>query len=103
MRPPAVAVVAGAAAAAAAVVVGIVVVAAAVAAIAVFFFVISFFFVGVKQLSRVFMGEGAGLIYSVDAAEKITRDVAREAEEQLDSINKLRTCVGWAYFSWGVI
>ena len=40
------------------------------------------------------MGEGAGLIYSVDAAEKITRDVAREAEEQLDSLNKLRTCVG---------
>ena len=40
------------------------------------------------------MGEGAGLIYSVDSAEKITRDVAREAEEQLDNVNRLRTCVG---------
>lgn len=37
------------------------------------------------------MGEGAGLIYSVDAAEKVTRDVSREAEDQLDSINRLRT------------
>lgn len=36
------------------------------------------------------MGEGAGLIYSVDAAEKITRDVAREAEDQLDALNKLK-------------
>lgn len=37
------------------------------------------------------MGEGAGLIYSIDGAEKITRDVAKEAEEQLDNVNKLRT------------
>ena len=37
------------------------------------------------------MGEGAGLIYSVDAAEKITREVAREAEDQLDNVNRLRT------------
>eukprot|EP00752_Nemacystus_decipiens_P017753 g15918.t1 len=43
------------------------------------------------SVAKVFMGEGAGLIYSVDAAEKITRDVSREAEDQLDSINRLRT------------
>lgn len=43
------------------------------------------------QVAKVFMGEGAGLIYSVDAAEKITRDVSREAEDQLDTINRLRT------------
>lgn len=43
------------------------------------------------QVAKVFMGEGAGLIYSVDAAEKVTRDVSREAEEQLDTINRLRT------------
>lgn len=43
------------------------------------------------QVAKVFMGEGTGLIYSVDAAEKITRDVAREAEDQLDNINRLRT------------
>lgn len=45
------------------------------------------------------MGEGAGLIYSVDAAEKITRDVSREAEDQLDAINRLRTCV-FFYFTF---
>lgn len=38
------------------------------------------------------MGEGAGLIYSVEGAEKITRDVVKEAEDQLDNINRLRTC-----------
>ncbi|CAM9392829.1 unnamed protein product [Ectocarpus sp. 12 AP-2014] len=43
------------------------------------------------SIAKVYMGEGAGLIYSVDAAEKITRDVAREAEEQLDIVNRLRT------------
>lgn len=36
------------------------------------------------------MGEGAGLIYSVDSAEKITRDVAKEAEDQLDRLNNLQ-------------
>lgn len=43
------------------------------------------------KIAKVYMGEGAGLIYSVDAAEKITRDVAREAEDQLDIVNRLRT------------
>ncbi|CAM9674988.1 unnamed protein product [Ectocarpus fasciculatus] len=43
------------------------------------------------SIAKVYMGEGAGLIYSVDAAEKITRDVAREAEDQLDIVNRLRT------------
>lgn len=43
------------------------------------------------QVAKVFMGEGAGLIYSVDAAEKITRDVSREAEDQLDAVNRFRT------------
>lgn len=38
------------------------------------------------------MGEGAGLIYSVEEAEKVTVDVAREAEEQLNSLNRLRRC-----------
>lgn len=36
------------------------------------------------------MGEGAGLIYSVDSAEKITLDVSREAEQQLDKLNNLQ-------------
>lgn len=38
-----------------------------------------------------FLGEGAGLIYSVEDAEKITRDIVREADEQLDNVNKLRS------------
>ncbi|CAM9294162.1 unnamed protein product, partial [Hapterophycus canaliculatus] len=46
-------------------------------------------------IAKVFMGEGAGLIYSVDAAEKITRDVAREAEDQLDALNKLRKTINF--------
>ncbi|CAN0150832.1 unnamed protein product [Pylaiella littoralis] len=43
------------------------------------------------SVAKVFMGEGAGLIYSVEGAEKITRDVVKEAEDQLDNINRLRT------------
>eukprot|EP00903_Cladosiphon_okamuranus_P011520 g10847.t1 len=43
------------------------------------------------SIAKVYMGEGAGLIYSVDAAEKITRDISREAEGQLDAMNRLRT------------
>lgn len=36
------------------------------------------------------MGEGAGLIYSVDSADKVTRDVTREAEDQLEKLNNLQ-------------
>lgn len=42
------------------------------------------------KLAKVFMGEGVGLIYSVDSAEMVTREVVREAEEQLDRLNSLR-------------
>lgn len=45
---------------------------------------------GCAKLARVFMGEGAGLIYSVESAEKVTREVAREAEEQLEKLYGLR-------------
>ena len=43
------------------------------------------------QVGKVYLGEGAGMIYSVEEAEKITRDVASEAEEQLNNLNKLRS------------